>query len=244
MQFNPRPGSKFINSFVLEAGNYVFVRLDERTGKVPWDLIELNENKGELFWKNEQESGNQLKPYRDNTYLVVEVNTGGSAKDIDLKQNTFDELLAELDKEDNAAAELLSPATTAVTNAVNQVLLRRNQTTYFNTAKEALTILNDNRTSKAQQHEAADRIIHILCQSLDSSGKLKKIVVEKREGPFLSNVQVDYVISNLRRLVENREKTISSENYKMLSRESIGKAATDKNERNKIANLISPLDTP
>jgi hypothetical protein len=35
MQFNPRPGNKFINSFVLESGNYVFVRLEDRTQKVP-----------------------------------------------------------------------------------------------------------------------------------------------------------------------------------------------------------------
>ena len=225
MQFNPQPGSKFINSYVLEAGNYVFVRLEGRTEKVPWDRIELNENKGELFWKNEKGSKDPLKSYTDNTYIVVEVNTGGSAKDIDLKQNTYDDLLAELEKEDKAAAERLSPTTTAMTSAVNQVLLRRNQTTHFNTAKQALTILKDDLTSKAHQHEAADRILHILIQSLDANGALKKIDGENREGPFLSNVQVDYVISNLRRLVEIREQTISQNNYEMLSRESIGNSA-------------------
>lgn len=252
MQFNARPGSKFINSFVLEAGNYVFVRLEKRDYKVLWDDIVLDENKGELFWKNgkcskdpEKDSIDKpLRPYQDNTYLVVEVNTGGSAKDIDLKQNTFDELLAELKKADKAAAEQLSQATPAVAGAIHQVLLHRNQTTHFNTAKEALNVLKNTSTTQARQREAADQVIRILGQSVPRDGTLKEIVVEKRESPFLSNVQVDYVISNLRRLVEIREKTISLENYETLSRESFGKAAADENLWNKIANLIAPIGTP
>jgi hypothetical protein len=243
MQFNPRPGSKFINSFVLEAGNYVFIRLSERTEKVPWDRIVLDENKGELFWKNENGGGDQLKPYIDNTYLVVEVNTGGSAKDIDLKQNTFDELLVELKKEDKAAAEQLSPATTAVSKAINQVLLRRNQTTHFNQAKEALAVLKGNLASKVRQREAADLIIRLLGQSIDADEKLKSTDVSNHEDPFLSNFQIDYVISNLRRLVEDRKQSISMENYKTLGRESFGKAAKDDNLRNTIANLIVPVDS-
>jgi hypothetical protein len=238
MQLNPRPGSELVNSFVLQSGNYVFVRLEDRTQKVPWEELELNENRGELFWREKRDSRDQPLRYIENTYIVVEINTGGSARDIDLKQNTYEELLAALEIQDKAAAERMSSATTAVETRVDEVLIRRIQTTNFNAAKQALNIIRDNEAANSLKRESAEQIIRILSESLDSNGKLKPIDAKNRTGPILSNVHIDYVISNLRSIVEIRKKILSSKDYSRLSRERI----TDKGDRQMILDLIAPLD--
>ncbi len=243
MQLNPRPGDEFNNSFLLESGNYVFVRLEDRTQKVPWDEIELNENKGELFWIENDDDGSKQRPYTSHTYLVLEISTGGSAKDIDLSQNTYEKLLAALAKEDKAAAERLTGFTKSYESTINQVILDRNQTTNFDMAKQALAVIENDRTSEFEKREAAEKIIKLLAGSLKEDGKLREFDTEKFEGPLLTDEQVDYVISKLRHSVDTKTEGISRNEYDMLSRKSIGKVANEGKGEDKIVDLIAPLSS-
>lgn len=80
----------------LEAGNYVFIREEDRQKDTEWEKITLNQNEGRLKWENSQSSSiaganlnRETDYYKDNTYLVVQINKGFDGVELDLKQNTY-----------------------------------------------------------------------------------------------------------------------------------------------------------
>ena len=250
MQFHPKHGHPDMNSFVFEVGNYVFLRLQDRRANVPWEHLVLNENEGVLYWKKGTCPGYVLsggracpdtsdpEPYTENSYLVVEVNTGGSAKDIDLAENTFDELLNVLDIRDKEAAARLTGATSSLTEVMGGVLAKRTRSTNFNAAKEALVIVRDLDKPVSKRRSQAEEIYALLTGSLKKDGTMKQD--DPKGGPALSKIQVDYVIAKLRRLVEKRNNILSEADFELLSHKTIG----DKQKKKEILDILAPFQPP
>lgn len=211
MILDPMQGSPRINHFVLEVGNYVLVRSEDRTQDIPWDSLVLNENEGRLYWKDgrpaqgaeENEANEDMRePYKENTYLVIEINKTKSSKLIDLEDNTYEALLKVLEQNDRAKAQSIEEAA----KEIGSLFVPRLQSGNFNEAKQLLAEIApdaENDNSKALQRSKARRILELIAASIDPQGRpLVLNPAEPEKGPALDAQQLSYV-SN--RLIANSE---------------------------------------
>lgn len=81
----------------LEAGDYVFVREENRQARTPWEELQYDHNTGRL-WK-----GNE--PYTENTYLTVQILKDAGSEDVTLDQNTYGPFRDALDRDISAKVE-------------------------------------------------------------------------------------------------------------------------------------------
>lgn len=74
---------------VLEAGHYVFVRKEDRQAEEEWGPLTFDEQEGRLRLAKGQS-------FRGDTYLVLDIQKGFDATNLDLAQNTYGNLLRKL----------------------------------------------------------------------------------------------------------------------------------------------------
>jgi hypothetical protein len=128
-----------LNFARLEAADYAFIREDVRTAVTDWNNIRFDGNTGRLYAKN-PEGG--TSDYRKNTYLTLQVNKGKSTKIIDLSQNTFSNLKAELDKVDKEKAARITSTVAEISEEVIQpILVKRAQSKRFDELRGKVSAL-------------------------------------------------------------------------------------------------------
>jgi hypothetical protein len=209
MVLDPRGGSEDLNHFVLEVGNYVFIRMEKRTKEVPWDKLALDENKGIVYWKNETIENGKKKPYTENTYLIVEINKDTSSINIDLSEDSYTGLLDALKDKDAKKAASIKLMTAAVTKA----LVPRTQMINFNTEKDLLHDIKDPNKS-IDKKQNTEKLLVMIKESIDSSYSIEKMDfkdpadIDIKNPPNLSQSQIEYLVSKLRKLENNPDLTI------------------------------------
>ncbi|MDO8454568.1 MAG: hypothetical protein Q7S59_08375, partial [Sulfurimonas sp.] len=70
MVLDSKSGSNKTNHFTLEVGNYIFVRMEDRTKNVNWDELFFDENEAKLYWKDKYVGEKIALPYDANTKTV------------------------------------------------------------------------------------------------------------------------------------------------------------------------------
>lgn len=90
----------------VEVGDYVFIREHDRQANTEWTKLVYDANSGRLYQRDESD---KLVPYRDNSYLALQINKGFSSKRIDLGQHTYGTFLERLQAEGADNAESLQP---------------------------------------------------------------------------------------------------------------------------------------
>ena len=216
--FDPNYGVTELNHFVLEAGNYVVIRSENRKADILWDDLELNENEGMVYEKCKEEEDCERRPYTQNTWLLFEINKVRSSEDLDLSQNTFAELLESLREEDKKKSVDLETSQKAILN----VTLSRVQTRNFNKAK---SLLDDIKRSDKDVERAAParELLSLIHDSLEEGGNLKKFDSNELDKfPRLTDRQIDFLLSELRNEISNPVPKDFLENG-VLTRESLGK---------------------
>ena len=181
MVFDPRGGVEYLNHFTLEAGNYVFIRLEDRQDKIDWSRLSLNENEGIVYTKLDDGT---IEEYTDHTYLIVEINKNTSSMDIDLSQSTYSELLVELKRRDKEKAGFYSGISNDLKGDIQDIILPRTQKKNFNIAKELLNKIAKPENDIEREHYAK-RFFNMIKAS---SGK----------EILLNSSQVEYLTSKLR----------------------------------------------
>lgn len=71
MVLDPKSGSDKTNHFTLEVGNYVFVRMEDRTENIDWDRLVLDANDAKLYWKDRCRNETITLPYNVNNKLAT-----------------------------------------------------------------------------------------------------------------------------------------------------------------------------
>jgi hypothetical protein len=97
LMLDPGAGYEGVSHPTVEAGDYVFIKEDNRLATTPWDELEVDTNTGRVYRNG--------AAYVDNTYLTFQINKGLSSATIDLANNTFGKFLDELDQRDLKRAE-------------------------------------------------------------------------------------------------------------------------------------------
>lgn len=208
---DPNPGYAKIMHPQLEAGYYVLVREQERTKDTQWGGLRFQEDNGRLekmvggvpeVCKGlcekagvEVEGKEHWVPYRDGSYLVVEINKGLSSKDIDLAQNTYGTFLDTLKRKDVANAANLAP----LTQGIIQATAERVQTSNFAAAKVLLSKVQN--TSGTEQKVALGDLLEMLRSSMaDGLTPLKDLsgVDDLEKMAPLSEPQVAFIVRRLK----------------------------------------------
>ena len=127
LMLDPGAGYAGVSHPTVEAGDYVFVKEDDRLATTPWHELEVDTNTGRVYRNG--------SAYLDNTYLTFQINKNLSSTEIDLAENKFGEFLDELDKKDVERAEQLRPFLAEL----EKLGFARVQTRQFGEAKDLLT---------------------------------------------------------------------------------------------------------
>ncbi len=210
MVLDHKGGSESINHLKLEVGNYILIRVEDRTKYVPWGELVLNENEGIVYLK--KDNGTYEK-YIDNTYLVVEINKNISDVSIDLAESNFSTLMSTLKEQDKKNASNY----VATHNAIMNVAIQRSQINNFSRAKEILGNLNkpDSEVTKLAKRNQTVELFKMIAKSIDYKGNVLKIDSSKQnESYFLSGQQIKYVTEGLTQLVSGK---VNSTNWNRLS---------------------------
>ena len=209
MVLDPRGGSSRINHFTLEVGNYVFIRKENRSEPIHWDELVLDENEGRLYKKIEIDGvvkKGQL--YKDESYLVVEINKNTSSKQIDLDQNSYGDLLESLKKADKAVADRISGADDRIQNELKKIAQIRAKVLNFNTGKELIHLIQT-ETNLIEKQVYSETLLKLIGPSLDEKGRFNE------EKATITNEQVDYLLRKLRQSSTNldiRRKDVGAAN--------------------------------
>lgn len=204
MALDPNGGVDTINHLRLESGNYVLVRVEDRDEEnVPWDELVLDENLGEIYWKNKVDAKGRPLSYQENTYLIVEINKNISDVSVELAENNFGSLMSVLQARDKEEAKNLQ----LIEGDFLKVAIERVQIRNFSKAKTALAILNkgDKEVTGIEKWHQAKELLEMIGESVDASGSPLKIDASKDgNNVTLSGSQVRYVMEGIRRLIENK----------------------------------------
>jgi hypothetical protein len=101
LMLDPGAGYAGVSHPTVEAGDYVFIKEENRLATTPWHELEVDANTGRVYRNG--------SAYVDNTYLTFQINKNLSSTNIDLAENTFGKFLDELDRQDVERAEDLQP---------------------------------------------------------------------------------------------------------------------------------------
>jgi hypothetical protein len=245
MILDPKGGSDTINHFSLEVGNYVLIRSENRENMIEWQKIFLDDNEGRLYKVNDYD---EIEPYTDGSYLVVEINKNSSYLGVEIAQNNFISLLTSLKEKDIKNSENFNSTRDAIMN----VALKKTQIVNFHKTKEKLITLNDNNINFLQRQNSARELFTIISDSFDSKGTpLGSKYDEKNKNKIiLSYDQVEYLMKQLRDIAFNNKdkKGVKFDayccNYFTLSNITKIKDVIDKDSTkyNELLNLIAPID--
>lgn len=141
------------NISVLEAGDLIFIREDHRRQDTDWKNLRFDNNTAKLYKVND-DSDNIDEPYKDNSYLVLQVQKDSRAEYVDLNQQSFGDLLENLEAIDAANAD-----------AINRFKV------------EAGKILRDSITKKAQEANFGE--MKVLVSQFGGELKQRDALLEK-----------------------------------------------------------------
>lgn len=194
---------------LLEAGYYVLIREENRQSSTPWNALAFCENEGKLYWTGKKDKNGEILPYTDNTYLVVEINKDLSAKDIDLKQQTFGQLQAALKKQDTENAARLSEGL----KSVGQLLAARVQIRNFDDARSVLAHFRtdpESPTNAARTRQLLEMIKDSVTVKEDGSVAFKPIDISiPDETPPLSEKQIRHLHLRILEMIGSGGKDVS-----------------------------------
>lgn len=189
MVLDPPGGYKGTVYAAAEAGDYVFIRREDRKSVPEWSQLVLDHNTGRV-WKKKN-ANNAYELYRDDTYLTVQILKNAGTDDVVLAQNTYgafrDALQAEEQKQTAKLAEEL-----------NQLVINRVRIKNFNRAQKLYErmISLAQKSNKSLAKQAAFDLHELLC---DSINKLNAEDKDKGDPSKLSRRQVEYLLKKLRR---------------------------------------------
>jgi len=157
MVLMPEGGFSKLSYPILEAGNYVFVRKEDRSEEFDWEIV-LDQRTGRLKVKD----GDKIGPeFRGETYMTIQVQKGFDPTGLDLSQNTLENLLQRIDSRDEEVGENLKKITQKYFNkntqirAFNQIMGLLNK---LGRMKSADTYVAS-ETSKRYAAEAVERMV-------------------------------------------------------------------------------------
>jgi hypothetical protein len=179
LMLDPGAGYAGVSHPTVEAGDYVFVKEDNRVATTPWHELEVDTNTGRVY-------RNGSAAYVDNTYLTFQINKNLSSTPIDLAENTFGDFLDEFDKEDVERAQELEPFLVELRKlGVVRVQARR-----FGEARDLLTDWRNARqegdVGKAKR--AAFKLVMLMKEA---------IAAPDDAAAELSPEQIDYLLDKL-----------------------------------------------
>ena len=192
MVLYPDKGYKNLNQSVLEAGNYVFIKQDDKRGEqLKWSEFTLDQKSGRLYTA----ATNQMTPdeFKEKTYLVVQINKGYDASNLDLSQNTFGKLLRNINEENVEIGQ-------AYKAAFDKFLDTQKQTKKFSDLRQ---MINDIETTPVDQSNrrkslSTDFIARLFEEINNETDPAKKDKKDK-----LNAEQIDYLLDNLKKLVNS-----------------------------------------
>lgn len=205
MVLDPLGGYHGMAYATTEAGNYAFIREDERDKSTPWDDLWLDENNGRIYNKDGS-------LYRDNTYLVMQINRNAGTDAVQLAQNTYGPFRDALEKDQTERAQAIETALmpTLKTLAIQRVHIRN-----FAKAQKLLEVVRGMDFSPETPDTTAQRsafdLFHLIMRSTEKLTANSKnedgisCVSAFAEAPKkdetaesdLSGEQVDYLLNSL-----------------------------------------------
>lgn len=104
-----------VNHLMLRPGYYIFLRDSTREGRHCWDQLEFKPAKGLLFWKRTATSADcprrsvkPGKPYRSDSYIVIEIAKNIGTGTLDIEQRGLEALYNLVDDDPSTAAQSIS----------------------------------------------------------------------------------------------------------------------------------------
>lgn len=189
----------------VEAGNYVFIRENNRQATTPWETLLVDENSGRVYYRDNTAPGPDTEQgenagkglYRENTYLTIQINKGFDSTGIDLAQDSFITFRETLDEIDKQRAAEIRP----VLEAVTAVALGRIQKRNFLSARNLFNGYKAACEQKDTKEVEARRAGFDLYVMLDDA--IKKLTSNKGSGkgvdkPKLSKQDVEFLLGRLR----------------------------------------------
>jgi len=219
MIFDPQQGSQHINHFVLEAGNYILIRSEDRDVPFDWNKVFFDENEAKLYKKAEQNHKTDIKydEFTDATYLVVEINKNISNKNVELEQNNYGTLIQTLEQQDQENANNW----TSINEALTSVSQKREQKSNFIDAKKFIasvknkkvkiskitalaTITPEQKAIRLEMllnaREDIKKVFSLIVKSIDQTGAYKTTPLKPAP---LSENNISYLNRELRVLAGN-----------------------------------------
>lgn len=159
---DPPDGYKGLYYPRVEASDFVFVREHNRQANTDWANLELDVNDGRLYKLIDNDKRDL---YRDNSYMVVQINKGFDSENIDLSQNTLGRFLEKINEEDARNTAALQP----FLDEIETISFSRVQKRNFIEMRGLLYKFIEYK--KANNNEAAKRAAFDLHQMLVISAK-------------------------------------------------------------------------
>lgn len=188
MVLYPQGGHEKLKMPNIEAGDYVFVRKEDRADPVKWENIVLDPNEGRLYTnKNNTQPPNTAGAtetskcqqqdrefehlYTDETYLTLQINKGMRAIELNLQENIFGNFLKKLEALEEASAEDIEELT-------SQLVKDRVQLRVFDRVRGLLSdlelLIGKKKEDKERIKRLANEAISTVFESLVKLTEKKK----------------------------------------------------------------------
>ncbi|MHB8773035.1 MAG: hypothetical protein ACYC7J_18735 [Syntrophales bacterium] len=201
MVLYPDKGYRTLDQAVLEVGNYVFIKQDDREQTIAWNELWLDEKSGRLCdnktntqpTPNNEGTNGKFKEkicneFKKKTYFVVQINKGFDATSLDLSQNTFGKLLNTIDQQQKAEAAAYRAA---IDGAMTEYANLQAKTKKFGDLRQTITDIETTSDGQSNRRKSLSTdIVTRLAEEIGSKDPAK-----------LNTDQIDYLLDNLKRLV-------------------------------------------
>jgi len=201
---HPNQGYADMDYPILEAGQYVFLRKEDRLAPEDWDRIKLDQEDGRLVLTTSPASqatsrnGGSGELYRDETYAVLAIQKGFDPTSLDLAQNTFGEFLTRL--ETDAAKDVSNLDVIVKKLAADQKRIR--DFGELRRTVQDLSRLSSTETDKRSR--LSNKMLDALAAQIDKEKECQGGTPdsEKCRGAMAPD-EIDYLLSKIRGLVKD-----------------------------------------
>lgn len=188
---DPSGGYKGTVYATAEAGDYVFIRTQNRDLQVEWKDLFLDHNTGRVWTTR----NGTAELFRDHTYLSVQVLKNAGSEDVSLAQNTYGDFRDALEHD---ATEKASKLATGLQPILEAAALKRVQVRAFNDAQKKFErmVADCDGSQEGWQRTAFD----LLQQTKESVNGLScaPAAGARPVATDLSQAQVDYLLKRMR----------------------------------------------
>ncbi len=166
-EFRVLGGDSYLNTAILQTGHYVFIREENRKSTTKWNELSFDEQTGRIIYNTAKEGKDHcLKKtkaneypdncyYKENSYLVVEINTAASSINNDVKQMIYKDLSSNIFS--NSASIFKSAIPEQSLENLSSEL--KKLSSYDNISKQ-LTILQSTSNSYVENTVALDSFVN------------------------------------------------------------------------------------